>query len=424
MRGKWIAILALLVVVGSLAAGGCKKEAGTQETVTMWTHGAENPDFLAATEQAIAKFQEANPGITVKLENFTYDVFIQKLKASFVAGDEADVLQIFGTWATDYARHGYLDAVPEGVDTSEFYPAALGAYTWEGKLYGLPHESNLECGGMLVHPAMFQEAGLEVPPATWVELVADAKALTVSDAQGITRAGFIFTSTDNIVYSFLSFILQQGGLYWNADMTKVDFSTPEAKKAWKALLDLIVVDKVENPNLVSAEEDTSDYFYRGSAAMCYRGSWTIAAGLNTYNLTDFDYLPVPPFAGDKMVYPAESGWGEVVSARSQHKEAAWKLVQFLTINDALAWNVRSYTLPARKDVAADPAYLEQAGTMMKTPLQVLDGGVWIGPLWDRDQFFDIVNRHFLAAADGLETYEASLKAVETEINTMLAENIQ
>ena len=421
MRVKWIAVLTLLIVLASLAAGGCKKEAAGLETVIMWTHGAENPDFLAATEAAIAKFQEANPNITVKLENFTYDVFIQKLRASFAAGDEADVLQIFGTWATDYARKGYLDPVPDTIDTSGFFPASLGGYTWQGKLYGLPHEYNLECGGMLVHPAMFQEADLEYPQ-TWADLVAAAKALTKRDTQGLTRAGFIFTSLDNIVYSFLSFILQQGADYWNGDQTAVDFSTPEAQTAWKALLDLIVVAKVEDPSLVSGEEDTSDYFYKGQAAMCYRGPWTIAAGLNSYNLSDFDYVPVPPFAGETMVFAAESGWGEIVSARSQHKAAAWKLVEFLTTDSALAWNLRSFTLPARQDVAADPAYIEQAGPLMATPLTVLEGGRWIGPLWDRDRFFDILNRHFLAAAAGLETYEASLKAVETELNAMLAEN--
>jgi len=422
-------LLSLLVASVLTGCGGKTKPAeGTPPSqaqkvkLTLWQH--DNPDFNEATQKAIDKFKEQNPNIEVDVQTFPYDVYIQKIKAAFAANTEPDILQIFGTWVPDYSSQGFLDAVPDSLmaQKDDFYPAALGAYTWQGKLYGLPHEYNLENGGMLVHPAMFQAANLSYPK-TWDELVADAKKLTKRDSQGITQAGFIFTSTDNITYSLLSFILQQGGDYWNADKTGVKLSSPEATKAWNAMLDLVLVDKVEDPKLIppTGDEDISDYFFKGQAAMAYRGPWTIANGLHQYNLKDFEYAPVPPFAGDKPYFAAESGWGETVSARSKNKEAAWKLVGYLTGDAALDWNVRSFTVPARKGVAANPKFVEATGPMMKTSLGVLDFGRWIGPLRDRDQFFDIINRHFMAAADKLETREASLKAAETEINAMLAE---
>src|SRR5688572_20363296 len=62
----------------------------------LWMH--QNPAFIQANEELINRFQAEHPNVTIKLESFEYDVFIQTLQTSMPAGTEADIIEMFGTW--------------------------------------------------------------------------------------------------------------------------------------------------------------------------------------------------------------------------------------------------------------------------------------------------------------------------------------
>ena len=98
------------------------------------------------------------------------------------AGTEGDVIEMFGSWVCSYARGGRLAESPPDVLTyaqasETFFKAPLDGYYCDGKLYGVPHEFNLENGGALVNPALFQKHGVAYPPQwkTFDDLVTDAK---------------------------------------------------------------------------------------------------------------------------------------------------------------------------------------------------------------------------------------------------------
>ncbi len=84
-----------------------------------------------------------------------------------------------------------------------YYAAPLGGYIYEGKLYGLPIEFNLEYGGAYVNRDMFEAAGLPYPPQwkTWDDVVADAKKLTKFDNTGAMEvAGLHYTNNDQLLH--------------------------------------------------------------------------------------------------------------------------------------------------------------------------------------------------------------------------------
>src|SRR5262245_28170877 len=141
-----------------------------KENVTWWTHN--NPAFVAANKEMIKRFEAENPNIHIVYQFFPYDIFINKLQTAYASGTEPDIQQMFGTWVTDYAKKGLLAELPTAKTELEqdFFAAALGAYIWEGKAYGLPHEYNLENGAILVNVKMFKDAGLSYPK-TMDELV-------------------------------------------------------------------------------------------------------------------------------------------------------------------------------------------------------------------------------------------------------------
>ena len=166
-------------------------------SLVLWSHN--NPSFVGVNEKLVAKFMEQNPNVTVAYENFPYDDFITKIQTSMAAKNEADVMEMFGSWVQSYAKGGTLAAVDEGMITlgkarDLFYAAPLDGYVWEGKLYGMPNEYNLENGAVLINKRMFEEAGITFPPkwGSWDELVADAKKMVKMDGTTMTVAGLRF----------------------------------------------------------------------------------------------------------------------------------------------------------------------------------------------------------------------------------------
>ena len=126
----------------------------------MWTH--VNKSFNKAYQELADAYMAENPDVTIELETFDYDSYIQTLQTSLPAGNEADILQMFGSWTCSYADN--LSTVPEDVlslaDAEDaFFPGPLGGYECDDQLYGMPQESNVEYGATLVNTAMAEDAG-------------------------------------------------------------------------------------------------------------------------------------------------------------------------------------------------------------------------------------------------------------------------
>lgn len=419
MRIKTLNYLILLVMITGLLAG-CASDTGNASSsgktrLVFWGH--QESAMNAAYNELIQAYEKQHPDIEIDYQTFPYDVYNQKLKASFSAQNPPDVAEIFGTWVPEYSKNEALAEVPNAEQISkEYYPAPLGAYQYNGKLYGLPLEYNLENGGMLLHPAMFKSKKLDYPPKTWNELVENAKLLTVRNNDGIQVKGFDFISGDNITFTFLSMILQQNGKYWSTD-NHVNFQTPEAVKAMNALTSLITTDKVTDLSAFGGQLDSSDYFFRGDSAMTYRGPWTVASGIENYKVKDFEYVPVPSFTTEKPYFAAESGWGVVVASESEVQKQALDFIQFLSTKENLRqWNLSTFTVPAKKEVAEDPTFL-QKNPYMKTPLEIVQYGQWIGPIADRDYFFKQINDNFQLIVSGQITVETGLSNIDQSINS-------
>ncbi|GGG16679.1 ABC transporter substrate-binding protein [Paenibacillus aceti] len=413
-------IFAVFVLSGcsdSKNAGSTDGTGGKDEQVKLvfWSHQADA--FIKSYRSMIDQYEQEHPNVKIDFQNYPYDAYNQKLKASFSANHPPDMAEVFGTWVPEYSNNGLLAEVPDGENRKEeYFEAPLGGYMHDGKLYGLPMEYNIENGGMLIHSQMFKDKGIAYPLATWPELVEAAKQLTVTSGDSLKVKGFDFVSGDNITFTFLSFILQQKGDYWGEN-GHVNFQTPEAVKAMTELKNLIVEDKVADLTTFGGQLDTSDYFFKGGSAMAYRGPWTIATGLDSYKVDDFEYVPVPSYTSEPPLFAAESGWGLVVSQKSKHAEEAWDFINYVTSKEQLRkWNLDTFTVPAKKEVASDPEFVKE-NPYMKTSIDILEYGRWIGPIWDRDYLFKQINDHFQLIVAGKITVEDGLRKIEEAVNT-------
>ena len=130
----------------------------------MWAH--TNNAFIAGYEALITAYEAEHPDVDIQLEHFDYELYLQTLQTAMPAGEEADIIQLFGTWTSQYYER--LAPVPPELMTLEqaqqiFYAAPIGGYVVDGVLYGLPQEFNCEYGGVLVNKSLFEAAGLGLP---------------------------------------------------------------------------------------------------------------------------------------------------------------------------------------------------------------------------------------------------------------------
>jgi multiple sugar transport system substrate-binding protein len=435
-RGSgWMRPLALAFTVMALAAACTFGEGDTEGgdgdatpggpvTLRMWAHRSKA--FNKALRDAAAAYSELHPEVTIELETFAYDSYIQTLQTALPAGTEADILHMFGTWTCSYADN--LQPVPEDVITLEaaredFFSGPLDGNTCDETLYALPEESNVEYGATLVNTAMASDAGVSTDGwADYDEFIADAQAMTVVQDGVVTRAGYHFTAGDGLAHSFLSLIIQAGGNYLNEDGTAYTLDTPEGAEALgllKRMADAPVVDPVLFNDV---QNWVGDCYFTEQCAMGLVGPWVVADYQEDYPevAADTIYVKLPPLDGSDA-FIADSGWSLTVSNHSPNADVAWDFVKFATLDpeNAAQWNLTSGTLPALK-ANAEGAAKEQliaAFPHFATWFEILPNAQFVGQLPDRDRFYyEIIQNHGLAALEGSETVEEALQAMENEAN--------
>jgi multiple sugar transport system substrate-binding protein len=422
---KSIFVLLVLALLLSACAGGGKTAASDDKiTLRIWTH--TNNTFNEGYDLLINSYMAEHPNVVIERESFDYELYLQTLQTAMPAGDEADIIQMFGTWTSQYYER--LAPAPADVITLDeakalYYAAPLGGFVVKDTIYGLPQEFNMEYGGVLVNKTMYEQTGLAFPPQwkTMDDLLADAKKLTKVDDSGMmTVEGFHFTNADAISFSFLSGIKQRGGDYWNADQTGFTFNTPEAKAQLEWMLSAVQAGVTDAVVYNDATNPLPDAFFTGKVAIGYIGAWAIAEGKN--NFPDFsdewEYVYLP-YIGEKPTFVADSGWGLSVSKNSKHQDVAWDFVKYVAANtqNALLWNLKSGTIPAQPEVAKS-ADIAKADPWLESALEILPYGEYLGNMPDRDLIlYEIIYPHIIEALTGTKTVDEALLAIDTEANS-------
>ena len=127
------------------------------------------PDESALVNQQIANFNKLYPNVKVTREDIAQD-YDTKIKTEVAANSAPDIYYRDSLAVPDDIADGVLEPLDSyvakmNVDTKDFYPALLKAFTGpDGKLYGLPKDHNTLV--MFYNKDMFAKAGITTPPPT------------------------------------------------------------------------------------------------------------------------------------------------------------------------------------------------------------------------------------------------------------------
>ncbi|MBQ3964111.1 MAG: extracellular solute-binding protein [Firmicutes bacterium] len=420
-------VLALAMTLGMVcmmtSCGG--SSSSDEATLTIWTHNDED-SWNESYQSIVDAYMEEHPDVTINIESFPYDEYESKVQTALMSKEGgADIYELWGGWGVDYAPSGALAQLPEDMEADvreKCYPNTYGALEADGVLFGIPMEYNIECGGLVVNNNLMKEAGVSVPE-TWDDLKAAAKKGTVTADGEVVVKGFDFVNWDGVMYLWTSMILSQGGNYLNEDGT-FNVTSDEAKKAWEELAKMVTDDKYTTLSGLDDGSDIEGYqeLYAGQAMMVPRGPWCLAEGANDFGLEygkDYSYEAMP-FYGPEKKFATETGWSMGVAAgldEEKQQQAFDFLAYFFSDDVIMQHNLACGQIPAKKEVAQSPEYLEQF-PYAEPLVGILDGGQFIGE-FNTDVFKEIVNNVFSAYCKGqYKSTDEALQDMQEQLNNM------
>jgi len=304
--------------------GTAPPEERTLEILT-WTYDAESKAWWDRVNGA---FEDANPGVTVHMEQSDFGAIIGDFVTQSTAGEVADVVHIPAPVLTvlGWAESGFLAPLGDWLEDT-----GLGADLHEvqssmelnGETYGLVFAFN---AAMLFYNAgLLEDAGVGVP-TTPEDFVDTAAALTGHSG----GAGYGFAVTDdesvNFVTEVLAFIVGMEGEYvTNGDWS---FAAPKVVAAVDVWREMASNTAPRGTNL-SAKRTAFD---TGSVGMMLDWPFYYAASIRSASpdVADQVTLAEPPFP----VTPLFISQGFGVSAQSDQTDLAKSWLEFAMAEDA------------------------------------------------------------------------------------------
>lgn len=353
-------IAALAIAVMLLIAGCGNRNPGvTTIRFTSWGNDVEEQNLRAL----IAEFEKRNPKIHVEIEITPWARMLDKLMISSAGGRPPDVTRISSEWFPPIAAKGLLEPLDKYVkrdkyDMDDFYPESINGWgKWKGQLLEIP--TDIDIYAMYYNKDMFDKNHIPYPDETWDwnKYLAVAKKLT-QDTDGNKEIDQWGTTLD---MWWQDYVYANGGEIVGPDPKTGDvqcvLDRPAAYEGLQFMADLINKHHVSPTAEESANQGTSKLFTSGKIGMTISGSWA-AELIYKKEITTFKYDVAPIPKGPKSRVSIICGAAYAILSRSQHKEAAWKLVKFMTGKEyQRSAALRSQIIPSRRSVAESGAYL-------------------------------------------------------------------
>ena len=351
-------VVAGLLMLACLALAACRREAS--EPLRFWAMGRE----AEVVAELVEEFEREHPGIRVELQQIPWTAAHEKLLTAFAAEALPDVCQLGNTWLPEFAALGVLEPLQPFVDASsvvdpdDFFPGIWDTSVIDGELLGIPWYVDTRL--LFYRKDLLREAGVQRPPRTWAEweqAMAAVKAHVGPDRYAILMPLNEFEQQ-------LSFALQQDDPLLRDHGTRGNFQSPGFRRALAFYANMF--EQGWAPKMSETQiSNVWDEFFNGFYAFYLSGPW---------NIREFKRRQPPGMedAWSTMPLPGPDGPGAgiaggtslVLMRSSQHKDAAWQLVEFLSRPDIQQrFHALIGNLPPRRSTWEHPALANDALAM-------------------------------------------------------------
>jgi raffinose/stachyose/melibiose transport system substrate-binding protein len=252
-------------------------EAAAAEPVTItWWHITTKDPGLTDWQTMADDYMAAHPNVTIEITVLENEAFKTKLTTVMQSGDPPDIFQSWGGGTfNQQVEAGLLKDITADLEADpawkeSFAPGALGVYSYQGKNYGVPWDMGMV--GFWYNKDLFEQAGIDAPPATWSEFLEDVQALKdagitpISIGEGDKWPGMHF-------WNYLATRIC-GQEKFEAAMARTgSFTDPCFVEAGVKLQELLSLEPFQDGFLGATHDEMQATFGNGKAAMELSGQW-------------------------------------------------------------------------------------------------------------------------------------------------------
>ncbi len=371
-----------------------------------------NPNEGKLLTKLIEEFEAQHPNIDVKYEVINSE-YMDVIKTRLIGDVAPDVFYLEAFTAPLLMKYEVLEPL-DGYITPEFHladfePLLLNAFKRNGKIYGLPKDFSTLA--LFYNKQAFAEAGISQPPQTWDELLTVSKQLTVDKNGDRKPDQYGFGLAPELARQV--FMMQAFGGRLNDANGYATFANPASLKGLELLVNQYRRDRTAAlPTDVGATWG-SEMLGQGKAAMVIEGPWSIPYFQETFPSLEFGTAEVPTVNGKRgtMAYTV----AYVINRKSNHKEAAWKLIAFLTSKQGMkTWAQQGLALPSRRSVLAKLGYDQN-------PLYApFARGASYATIWQGKEtlptLFTNFNNQFISALLGEQSLSSAMQKAQDTAN--------
>lgn len=407
----------LAAVLLAAAATACAPGAGRREAVRLWAFGREGE----VVRELVPELERRHPGLKVEVQQVPWTAAHEKLLTAYVGRELPDVAQLGNTWIPEMAA---LDAIEPldarvarspAVRADDYFPGIWETNVLGGALLGLPWYVDTRL--VFYRTDLLAEAGVPELPRTWSAWRAAMEAVRRRGGEG--RFGILLPTNEwaqpvTLAVAAGAELLSDGGRHGA-------FRAPEFRRAAEFFVGLYR-DGLAPPLANTQVANLYQQMAAGDFAMYVTGPWNLGEfrrRLPERLQASWTTAPLP--APDGLPWPGVSlagGSSLVVFRSSPRKDAAWKVVEFLSEPETQKrfWALCG-DLPARRSAWQEPGIASDARTAaFRLQLEHVRATPKV-PEWE--QIAAKVWERLEPVARGARGLEESLAALDADVEVVL-----
>lgn len=331
--------------------------AGENKAVTIYYLETQPTEAKTAlTKKMLEAFKAQNAGATVEFQSTPNDQAREKLLTLAAGGKLPDIIEINDSWLAPLASSNNLEDLNPHIEKwdekDNIVDAAykLGRVI-EDKLYYIPY--GLYGTAVYYNKAMLEATGNKAPETT-AEFYEAAKAMTDESAgkYGYSFRGGLYGPTHAVMW-----MLGEIGSPDIFDANgKCVFDTPEAIEGLTKYAALYK-DKVSPPDSTSwAFRECVDGFTSGVTGLLIQSNEVVQICNEKMGEGKFDTVHLPLGSSGKA-FDTSGQTGYAMSAKSENKEVAWKLLSYLlSAEGSKEFSISMGFTPVNKKLTDDPTF--------------------------------------------------------------------
>ena len=315
------------VLIACLLAG-CGQQTSDSHTLTFWTIGREGE----AITQLLPQFERENPDIHVELQQLPLSAAHQKLLTAFAGDSAPDMTQLGNTWMPEFVTLHALEPLQTRVDHSgtvkpdDYFVSIWSTNVYDGALYGVPWYVDTRL--LFYRSDLLKAAGFNAPPRDWAEWRRMLAALSHPDhgTYGILLPTNEYEQLMSLALQQPEPLLRDGDRYGN-------FESAGFKRALTFYVDTFRLHEAPDITNVEAGNPWLE-FGHGVYDFYFSGPWNISEFRKRLPAAEQGSWNTAPLPGPDGLGASVAGGSSLVIFRSsQHKEEAWKLIEYLSRPD-------------------------------------------------------------------------------------------